>query len=76
MIFIPVAELQGKLTALDDEILKTRVRVAALEQILIPSLKYEINKIQNALDDLERQHIVTTKWIQENQEEISNVKDY
>ena len=76
MIFIPVAELQGKLTALDDEILKTRVRVAALEQILIPSLKHEIHKIQNALDDLERQHVVTTKWIQENQEAVSNVKSY
>ncbi|MHA1840021.1 MAG: V-type ATP synthase subunit D [Candidatus Ranarchaeia archaeon] len=66
--FIEIAEKQSVLQSLEDEIGKTRIRVAALEQILIPSLNDEISRIQNLLNDMERQHLVTIKWIQENQQ--------
>ena len=65
--FLEIAETQSILQALHKEIERTRIRVSALEQVMIPSLKDEIARIQNLLDDVERQHLVTIKWAQENQ---------
>ncbi len=51
---IKLAELERAIELLADEIERTRRRVNALEQILIPQLEGTIRRIQAALDEMER----------------------
>jgi V/A-type H+-transporting ATPase subunit D len=51
---IKLAELERAIELLADEIERTRRRVNALEQILIPQLEETIRRIQAALDEMER----------------------
>ena len=51
---VQLAELERAIELLADEIERTRRRVNALEQILIPQLEETIRRIQDALDEMER----------------------
>ncbi|MFW6110894.1 MAG: V-type ATP synthase subunit D [Thermoproteota archaeon] len=63
---IEVAELENIHRKLEKEGEKTRIRVSALEKILIPSLEDEIKLIENKLEEKEREHNVMIKWVKEN----------
>jgi V/A-type H+-transporting ATPase subunit D len=62
---IEVAETENILRILEDEIEKTGIRVSALEKILIPSLTREIKRIENELEEKERESHVMVKWVTE-----------
>jgi V/A-type H+-transporting ATPase subunit D len=62
---IEVAETENILRILEDEIEKTGIRVSALEKILIPSLTKEIKRIENKLEEKERESHVMVKWVKE-----------
>ncbi|UCD73311.1 MAG: V-type ATP synthase subunit D [Candidatus Bathyarchaeota archaeon] len=50
-----IAELEGIKAVHESEIQKTRIKVEALERILIPRIDEAIDRIQNRLDENERQ---------------------
>jgi V/A-type H+-transporting ATPase subunit D len=50
-----IAELEGTKAVYEGEIRKTRIKVEALDRILIPRIDRAIDKIQNGLDENERQ---------------------
>ncbi len=50
-----IAELEGIKAVHEGEIRKTRIKVEALERILIPRIDGAIDRIQNRLDENERQ---------------------
>ncbi len=50
-----IAELEGIKAVYDSEIRKTRIKVEALDRVLIPRIDEAINRIQNGLDENERQ---------------------
>lgn len=62
---VEVAELDNILRILEGEIEKTGIRVAALEKILIPSLRNQIRIIRHSLDDKERDNHVVVDWIKD-----------
>jgi V/A-type H+-transporting ATPase subunit D len=62
---VEVAETENILRILREEIDQTGIRVSALEKILIPSLTKEIKRIENALDEKERESHVMVKWVKE-----------
>jgi V/A-type H+-transporting ATPase subunit D len=64
-----VAELENIHRILKREIKKTRIRVSALEKVLIPSVKNEIKIIGNKLEEHERERHTMVKWIKETRPE-------
>jgi len=62
---IHVAELENILRIWEREIKRTRVRVSALQKVLIPSLRHEINMIENSLEEHDRHRHVLVKWAKE-----------
>jgi V/A-type H+-transporting ATPase subunit D len=63
---IQVIEVENTVKILKREIDKTRIRASALEKILIPSLKNERKKIENKLEENEKEGQIRVKWIKEN----------
>ena len=62
---VEVAETENILRILKEEIDQTGIRVSALEKILIPSLRKEIKRIENELDEKERESHGLVKWVKE-----------
>ncbi len=62
---IQVAELENILRIWEKEIERTRVRVSALQKVLIPSLRHEINVIESSLEERDRHRHVLVKWAKE-----------
>ena len=62
---VQVAELVNILKILEKEIDKTRIRVSALQKVLIPSLENEIKMIENRLEEAELHRHVLVKWAKE-----------
>lgn len=62
---LEVAELENILRILEREARKTGIRVSALEKVLIPSLKGEIEMIENKLEENDREGQIMVKWIKE-----------
>jgi V/A-type H+-transporting ATPase subunit D len=59
---VQVVELANILRILEKEIDKTRVRVSALQKVLIPSLEHEIRMIENRLEENETERHVMVRW--------------
>lgn len=62
---VEVAELDNILRIVKGEVKKTGIRASALEKILIPTLKSEIRKIEDKLEEREREMHTMIKWIKE-----------
>jgi V/A-type H+-transporting ATPase subunit D len=65
MSIIRVAELENSYRILEREVKKTRIRVSALEKVLIPSLEAEIKNIKSKLEKNEIENHVLVKWVRE-----------
>ena len=62
-LLIQLAETETAMRRLGAEIQKTRRRVNALEQILIPELKSEMKYIRNAIEEREREEMFRLKKV-------------
>ncbi len=62
---IHVAELENILRMWKREMEHTRVRVSALQKVLIPSLQHEIRMIENSIEEHDRHRHVQVKWVKE-----------
>lgn len=62
---VQVTEKVNILRILEREIDKTRVRVSALQRVLIPSLENEIKMIENRLEENEMARHIMVKWARE-----------
>lgn len=62
---VHVAELENILRILEEEIDRTRIRVSALQKVLIPSLEHEIKMIESRLEEKEMHRHVLVKWAKE-----------
>lgn len=62
---VHLAETVNILRILEKEIDKTRVRVSALQKVLIPSLQNEIRIIENRLEENEMERHVMVRWAKE-----------
>ncbi|MHA1506008.1 MAG: V-type ATP synthase subunit D [Candidatus Asgardarchaeia archaeon] len=60
---IEMAELEYSLILLSEEISRTRRKVNALKNLLIPKLKEEISKVEVRLEEMEREEIYRLKKI-------------
>jgi V/A-type H+-transporting ATPase subunit D len=67
---VQVAELANILRILEKEINKTRVRVSALQKVLIPSLEHETRVIENRLEESEMERRVMIRWARERAPEV------
>ncbi len=63
---VTVAELRNMYQILEGEVERTRIRVFALEKVLIPYLEMEIDKIEMKLEERERERYTSWKWYEEN----------
>lgn len=62
-VLIQVANREARLRRIAEEIKKTARRVNALQQAVIPGIRYQIRFIQQALDQLEQEDIFRLKRI-------------
>ena len=69
------AETETAMRRLGSEIQKTRRRVNALEQILIPELKSEAKYIRNAIEEREREDMFRLKKVKSILERKKKVKE-
>ena len=62
-VIIPMAAIETKLRRLGAEIQKTRRRVNALDQVVIPTLKEQVRYISMALDERSREDLFRLKKV-------------
>lgn len=62
-----IAELEGIKAIYESEIRKTRIKVEALDRVLIPRIDGAIDRIQNGLDENERQRHFIVRRIRDMQ---------
>jgi V/A-type H+-transporting ATPase subunit D len=62
---LSLADLRNIVQMLEKEAKRTRVRVSALEKVLIPSLEREIRMVERKLDEVERESHSTVRWLKE-----------
>lgn len=62
LAYLRLAEAEGVMRSLNSEIKKTRRRVNALENVLIPSLNATAGYIGSYLEELEREELFRRKW--------------
>jgi V/A-type H+-transporting ATPase subunit D len=67
-LLVSVSELRNIMRTLEREVERTRVRVFALEKVLIPSLDEEIKRIEIKLEERERERHTVWKLIESNSE--------
>jgi V/A-type H+-transporting ATPase subunit D len=60
--YLRLAEAEGVIRSLNSEIKKTRRRVNALENVMIPSLNATAGYIESYLEELEREELFRRKW--------------
>ena len=64
---IEVAELDTAIRRISNELRRTQRRCNALSKIFIPTLRKQINYILSALEERERESLITLKIIRANQ---------
>lgn len=65
-LLVIVSELRNTLRSLQSEVEKTRIRVFALEKVLLPYLNQEIKKIEIKLEERERERHTVWRLIKQN----------
>jgi V/A-type H+/Na+-transporting ATPase subunit D len=67
-IIIELAAIETKLRRLGNEIQKTRRRVNALDQVVVPTLKKQVRYISMALDERSREDLFRLKKVKKSLE--------
>lgn len=71
-LLVTVSELRNMLMALQREVERTRIRVFALEKVLLPYLDREIKTIEIKLEERERERHTVWRLIKQNRENSTN----
>lgn len=72
-LLVRVSELRNTLRSLQTEVERTRVRVFALEKVLLPYLDQEIKTIEIKLEERERERHTVWRLIKQNWGDSTNV---
>jgi len=72
IFLVTISELRNLLRILERELDRTRIRVSALEKVLIPYLEKEIKKIEIKLEERSRERQSAWRWVSSNQELLTS----
>jgi V/A-type H+-transporting ATPase subunit D len=72
-LLVTVSELRNTLRSLQREVERTRIRVFALEKVLLPYLDQEIKTIEIKLEERERERHTVWRLIKQNRGNSTNV---
>lgn len=72
-LLVTVSELRNTFSSLQREVERTRIRVFALEKVLLPHLDQEIKSIEIKLEERERERHTVWRMIKQNRENSTNV---
>jgi V/A-type H+-transporting ATPase subunit D len=72
-LLVTVSDLRNTLRSLQKEVERTRIRVFALEKVLLPYLDQEIKKIEIKLEERERERHTVWRWIKQNLGNSTNI---
>ncbi|HDQ05486.1 MAG TPA: V-type ATP synthase subunit D [Candidatus Bathyarchaeota archaeon] len=73
ILLVTVSELRNTLRALQREVERTRIRVFALEKVLLPYLDQEIKTIEIKLEERERERHTVWRLIKQNRGDSTNI---